>query len=215
MENNINLKKLWEKQSVPVADWSDVLRKINRFKKNRIQKKINIIIILMLTIGLASFIWIYFEPQLIVTKIGIILSVASMGIATIFNYKLILLYKMIDERQTNSNYLNNLLTIKKTENFMQTKVLNLYFILLSTGIGLYMYEYAWTRSVTFGVIAYLVLFFWVGLNWFFLRPRTIEKSNRKFEDLIVQIKTVKSQIEQSNESKTDRTRLSKSSILNK
>lgn len=195
MENNINLKKLWEKQSVPVADWSDVLRKINRFKKNRIQKKINIIIILMLTIGLASFIWIYFEPQLIVTKIGIILSVASMGIATIFNYKLILLYKMIDERQTNSNYLNNLLTIKKTENFMQTKVLNLYFILLSTGIGLYMYEYAWTRSVTFGVIAYLVLFFWVGLNWFFLRPRTIEKSNRKFEDLIVQIKTVKSQIE--------------------
>lgn len=195
MENNINLKKLWEKQSVPVADWSDVLRKINRFKKNRIQKKINIIIILMLTIGLASFIWIYFEPQLIVTKIGIILSVASLGIATIFNYKLILLYKMVDERQTNSNYLNNLLTIKKTENFMQTKVLNLYFILLSTGIGLYMYEYAWTRSVTFGVIAYLVLFFWVGLNWFFLRPRTIEKSNRKFEDLIVQIKTVKSQIE--------------------
>lgn len=195
MENNINLKELWEKQAVPTADWSDVLRKINRFKKSRIQKTINIIIILVLTIALASFVWIYFVPQLITTKIGIILSVSSMVIATIFNYKLILLYKMIDERETNSNYLNNLLTIRKTENFMQTKVLNLYFILLSTGIGLYMYEYAWTRSVTFGVVAYLILFLWVGFNWFFLRPRTIEKNNRKFEDLIVQIKTVKSQIE--------------------
>lgn len=195
MENNINLKELWEKQAVPTADWSDVLRKINRFKKSRIQKTINIIIILVLTIALASLVWIYFVPQLITTKIGIILSVSSMGIATIFNYKLILLYKMIDERETNSNYLNSLLTIKKTENFMQTKVLNLYFILLSTGIGLYMYEYAWTRSVSFGVAAYLILFLWVGFNWFFLRPRTIEKNNRKFEDLIVQIKTVKSQIE--------------------
>lgn len=195
MENNINLKELWEKQAVPTADWADVLRKINRFKKSRIQKTINIIIILVLTIALASFVWIYFVPQLITTKIGIILSVSSMGIATIFNYKLILLYKMIDERETNSNYLNNLLTIRKTENFMQTKVLTLYFILLSTGIGLYMYEYAWTRSVSFGVVAYLILFLWVGFNWFFLRPRTIEKNNRKFEDLIVQIKTVKSQIE--------------------
>lgn len=84
--------------------------------------------------------------------------------------------------------------VKNRESFMQTKVLNLYFILLSAGIGLYMYEYAWKRSLIFGVVAYSVVLLWVGFNWFFLRPRIIKKNKRKTEDLIKQIEAIKIQI---------------------
>lgn len=192
MESNI--KNLWGKQTVPVADRSEVLRKINGFKKNKIQKTINTNIILLFTIILAIFIWMYFEPQLIITKIGITLSVLPMGIAIIFNHKLVLLYKRIDERQTNADYLNNLLIIRERESFIQTKVLNLYFILLSAGIGLYMYEYAWERSILFGLVAYSVILAWIGFNWFFLRPRIIKKNKQKLGDLIAQIKAIRSQI---------------------
>lgn len=194
MENNIDIKDLWNKQAVPVSGWPDILRKIKRFKRSRIQKAMYLNVILLFTIFLAIFIWIYFEPQLISTKIGIILSILPMGGVIVFNHKLILLYERIDERQANSDYLSGLLMVKNRESFMQTKVLNLYFILLSAGIGLYMYEYAWKRSLIFGVVAYSVVLLWVGFNWFFLRPRIIKKNKRKTEDLIKQIEAIKIQI---------------------
>lgn len=194
MENNLNIKELWRKQAVPVTDWYDMLKKIKSFKMNRIKQAINTNIILLLTIIFAIFIWIYFKPQLISTKIGIILSILPMGIALVFNYKLIPLYRKIDDRLTNSEYLNNLLLVRNRESFIQTKVLNLYFILLSLGIGLYMYEYAWTKSLTFGLLAYSIILLWIGFNWFFIRPKIIEKNRRKIENLIEQIKAIKSQI---------------------
>lgn len=195
MENNIDIKELWQKQAVPVVDRSDVLKKINRFKRNRIKKTIYTNAILLATIALAVFVWAYFEPQLITTKIGISLSVLPMGIAVVFNYKLILRYKTIDERDANQDYLNNLLMVKEQERFTQSKVLNIYFILLSAGIGLYLYEYAWIRSLQFGIAAYSLILLWVGFNWFFIRPKMIKKNNRKFEELIAQIKAIKLQIE--------------------
>lgn len=194
MENNLNIKELWRKQAVPVTDWYDMLKKIKSFKMNRIKQAINTNIILLLTIIFAIFIWIYFKPQLISTKIGIILSILPMGIALVFNYKLIPLYRKIDDRLTNSEYLNNLLLVRNRESFIQTKVLNLYFILLSLGIGLYMYEYTWTKSLTFGLLAYSIILLWIGFNWFFIRPKIIEKNRRKIENLIEQIKAIKSQI---------------------
>lgn len=86
------------------------------------------------------------------------------------------------------DYLNALLKVRNREHIMQTKLMNLYFILLSAGIGLYMYEYTLKRSFIFGVVVYSVVLLWIGFNWFFLRPRMIEKNKRKMEDLIKQIK---------------------------
>lgn len=194
MENNVDIKKLWNKQTVPVSDWPDMLKKIERFKRSRIRKTINLNAFLLVTIVIIVSIWIYFEPQLVSTKIGIILSVLPMGIVIAFNHNLILLYKRIDDRQANSEYLNDLLVIKNRDRFMQTKLFSLYFILLSMGIGLYMYEYTWQRSMIFGVVAYLIMILWVVFNWFFLRPRIIKKNQRKMDDLILQIMALKSQI---------------------
>lgn len=194
MENNVDIKKLWNKQTVPVSDWPDMLKKIERFKRSRIRKTINLNVILMVTIIMIVSIWIYFEPQLISTKIGIILSVLPMGIVIAFNHNLILLYKRRDEQKANSEYLNDLLVIKNRDRFMQTKLFSLYFILLSLGIGLYMYEYTWQRSIVLGVVSYLIMILWVGFNWFFLRPRIIKTNQRKMDDLILQIMALKSQI---------------------
>ena len=86
--------------------------------------------------------------------------------------------------------------LKGKETFMQTKVMNLYFILLSSGILLYMYEYTLNSSFMFRLIAYSVLFLWIALNWFILRPVMIKKNRRKMDCLIRQIEKIKSQVDE-------------------
>ena len=188
MGNHIDIRELWNKQMVPVVDQSDIFGKIESFRKKRIRRTIILNVVLLLTILFIIFIWVHFKPQLMSTKIGIILSVLPMGMVLVFNNGLTSLYRKIDEKQSNMDYLNALLEVRSREYIMQTKLMNLYFILLSAGIGLYMYEYTLKRSLIFGVAAYSVVLLWIGFNWFFLRPRMIEKNKRKMEDLIRQIK---------------------------
>ena len=107
----------------------------------------------------------------------------------------ITLYEKIHS-DPNIDYLNNLLMLKGKETFMQTKVMSLYFILLSSGILLYMYEYTLNSSFTFRLIAYSVLFLWIALNWFVLRPVMIRKNRRRMDCLIRQIEKIKSQVDE-------------------
>lgn len=74
------------------------------------------------------FIWIYFKPQFLSTKIGIIVGILPMCIVVVVNRKITSLYRSLDEKQSNIDYLNNLLMLKGKETFMQTKVMSLYFI---------------------------------------------------------------------------------------
>ncbi|WP_288241729.1 hypothetical protein [uncultured Bacteroides sp.] len=188
MENDIDIRELWNRQVVPAVDQSGILGKIESFRKKRIRRTVILNVVLLLTIIFIIFIWVYFKPELMSTKIGIILSVLPMGAVLVFNNGLTSLYRKIDEKQSNMDYLNALLKVRNREHIMQTKLMNLYFILLSAGIGLYMYEYTLKRSFIFGVVVYSVVLLWIGFNWFFLRPRMIEKNKRKMEDLIKQIK---------------------------
>ena len=190
MESNIDIKELWNRQTVPAADQSEILNKISRFRKNGLKKGIFLDVILVLTILFMIFIWIYFKPQFLSTKIGIIVGILPMCIVVVVNRKITSLYRSLDEKQSNIDYLNNLLMLKGKETFMQTKVMSLYFILLSSGILLYMYEY------TFRLIAYSVLFLWITLNWFVLRPVMIKKNRRKMDCLIRQIEKIKSQVDE-------------------
>ena len=196
MESNIDIKELWNRQAVPAADQSEILNKISRFRKSGLKKGIFLDVILVLTILFMIFIWIYFKPQFLSTKIGIIVGILPMCIVVVVNRKITSLYRSLDEKQSNIDYLNNLLMLKGKETFMQTKVMSLYFILLSFGILLYMYEYTLNSSFTFRLIAYSVLFLWIALNWFILRPVMIKKNRRKMDCLIRQIEKIKSQVDE-------------------
>ena len=44
---------------------------------------------LWMTICFVAFVWIYFKPQLLVTKIGFFLTIVAMGTVAVFNHKMI------------------------------------------------------------------------------------------------------------------------------
>ena len=80
MESNIDIKELWNRQAVPAADQSEILNKISRFRKSGLKSGIFLDVILVLTILFMIFIWIYFKPQFLSTKIGIIVGILPMCI---------------------------------------------------------------------------------------------------------------------------------------
>ncbi|SFJ21236.1 hypothetical protein [Myroides guanonis] len=193
MKTDLDLKELWNKQDVPMADVTVILGLIKKYKRTGFRKMVFLNSVLMITILVLLLIWISYNPQLIITKIGIVLGICSIFFVVISTSKLIPLYKKSDTMLSNSDYLTNLIEIKSIENHIQTKVMNVYFILLTVGTSLYMYEYTMSLSWYFVCMIYGVFFIWIGFNWFVLRPRIVEKSRKKIDDFIYQIKTLEKQ----------------------
>ena len=113
METNLDLKKIWGKQYV-----KEVFKKIEIYKSSKRKKAVMLNVLLFFTILFILFIWIYFKPLFISTKIGIVLTLFAMMLVIFFNSKMKNTFSKINENQSNVDYLNNLKSIKKQENYL-------------------------------------------------------------------------------------------------
>ncbi len=189
MKNDIDIKSLWKKQQAPVTDLSAIREKIRSFRLCRIEEAFVVIALMILVIALGMIIWIYWNPRLISTKVGITLLSTGFILPVLSYGRLLYLYFGLKMDRTNMDYIKSLLSIKKQEYRQQHIILNLYFLFLSIGFVLYSYEYTFFRSFFFGIVAYTVLLIWIGLNWFVFRPRIIKKRKRKFVDFMKYIES--------------------------
>ncbi|KAF2080241.1 hypothetical protein [Flavobacterium sharifuzzamanii] len=194
-DNNIDFKDLWKKQSISQPDMTDLLARINKFKKTSLRCLWLTNILLLATSAFIAFIWFYYQPQFVSTKIGIVLVILAMLIYLMVYNKLLGNYKNIDANQTNQEYLQNLILIKKKQNFMQTKLMTLYFVLLTLGICLYMYEYASRMKPLMAILIYGMTLFWMLFNWFYIHPKQTRKQQEKINSLIEKFEDVNHQLE--------------------
>lgn len=194
MNSNINFNELWAKQKTGEPNKEDLLSKINKFKKSNLKRLIIINLLLIITSLFIIFIWVYYQPQMITTKIGIVLTILAMVIFVIANNQSFALFRKTTTTQSNSEYMKNLIAIKAKQQFMQTTMLNLYFVLLSTGIGLYMYEYTQLMTAFWGIFAYGITSIWILFNWFYLRPKQIKKQQSKLDEIIGKFKMLNEQL---------------------
>ena len=196
MTNNVNLEELWASQTTSQPNANDLFLKIKELKKNNFKKLIITNILLIATSVFIIFIWVYYQPQLLTTKIGIILTILSMALYLFAYNQSFSLLRNTSNTQSNSEYLRNLLDIKTKQQFLQTTMLNLYFVLLSTGICLYMYEYTLRMTVFWALFAYSVTLTWIGFTWFYLRPRQIKKQQTKIDDIITRFEIIIKQLDE-------------------
>lgn len=193
-DNTINFKDLWKKQTINQPDMQDLLTRVSKFKKAALRSLWISNILLGLTSAFIIFIWIYYQPQFISTKIGIVLVILAMVIYLFVYNKLLSSYKNIDATQTNQEYLQKLIAIKKKQQFLQTKMMSFYFVMLTVGICLYMYEYASRMSVLGAGLTYGITLLWMLFNWFFIRPKQIKKQQDKINSLIEKFEEVNNQL---------------------
>jgi len=194
METNIDLKKIWNTQKIETPNVEILYTKANKLKSRSFLKLVVGNITLLLTITFICFIWYYYQPELVTTKIGMILTILAVIIFLLtFNKQFSLLTK--NKTEPNSKeYLQQLIKLKEIQVYQQTTMLSIYFIILSLGIGLYMFEYVSKMTITWGIITYAITILWFAINWFYLRPKTITKQNAKLNKLLVEFEKLNNQM---------------------
>lgn len=193
--NNIDFKDLWKKQTVTPPDIEDLLHRLKQFKKAGLYNLWLTNIMLLATGIFIAFIWYYYQPQFISTKVGIVLVILAIGMYVGVYNGLLRTYRGIDTTQTNLEYMQKLILIRKKQQFIQSTVLNLYFVLLGAGIGLYMYEYAIRMTAFWAGFVYVVTALWIGFNWFYIRPKQIKKQQAKINGLIEKFEEINHQFQ--------------------
>jgi uncharacterized membrane protein YidH (DUF202 family) len=194
-DNNIDFKDLWKKQTISQPNIEDLLVRLQQFKKANLRSLWKTNILLFATSAFILFVWYYYQPQFISSKIGIVLAILAMALYVGVYNRLSKVFKDIDTTQTNHEYLQQLILIKRKQQFMQSTMLSWYFVLLLVGICLYMYEYASRMTVFYALVTYGVTLLWIGFNWFYLRPKQIKKQEEKINDLIERFEEINNQLE--------------------
>lgn len=195
MDTNIDFKNIWKQQTSNKPNLEELLGKLKKFKNENLRKIIIMNVLLIATsIGIA-FIWHQFQPQLMTTKAGIILVILAMVIFLLAYNKMFMIFYTIDNTQSNSQYLQSLYSVKNKQKFIQTTMLNIYFIMLFLGICLYMYEYTLQMTSFYALLAYTLMIVWIGFNWFYVRPKTIKKQEAKLNGLINKFEEINNQLQ--------------------
>nr|WP_315026235.1 hypothetical protein [uncultured Chryseobacterium sp.] len=197
MDTNIDFKNIWKQQTSSKPNIEDLLKGLKKFKKESLRKLIIANILLIATCVCIAFIWYRYQPQLISTKIGIVLVILAMVVFLLAYNRLFMTFYTIDNTRPNSEYLQNLYSVKHKQKFIHTTMLNIYFIMLFLGICLYMYEYTSQMQLSFAVLAYTLTFAWIGFNWFYIRPKTIRKQQIKLDGLINKFEDLNNQLKES------------------
>jgi len=193
--NNIDFKDLWKKQTVSQPNIEDLLARLKQFKKAGLRNLWITNILLFATCVFIVSVWFYYQPEFISTKIGIVLAILAMVIYLGFYNRLASTYKNIDATQTNQEYLQKLILIKRKQQFMQSTLLSLYFVLLGVGICFYLYEYTLKMTILWAVFTYGITLLWMGFNWFYIRPKQIKKQQSKIDELIAKFEDVNNQLQ--------------------
>ena len=194
MKNNIDIKEIWNNQEVFEPNLNEFLKSINDFKRKNLKNIFIANVLLILTSIFIVFIWIYFQPKLITTKIGILTIILAMIIYMIALSKTITLNKE-NFNMDNNQYLAQLINLKTKQKFMQVIMIKIYFLLLSLGLCLYLIEYVQQMSLILSITVYSITLFWIALNWFYFRPKITKKQNVKLNDLIDKLKNINNQID--------------------
>ena len=194
MADNINFKQYWKKQIIETPTPEELIKKANKFKRKiRFRLIVANIVLLISCMGI-SFVWFYYQPEYLTTKIGIIVIIIAILIYLAFQVTLTSLLFNRNYEVNAKDQLLQLLKLKEKQRFQRTTLLNGYFFLLSLGLGLYMYEYAVRMTLTWAIVTYGIVLFMIVLNVFYFRPKTIKKQQAQLNKLIAQLKDLKDQL---------------------
>jgi hypothetical protein len=197
MNNFDDLKGVW-KNAAPKKQlqYEEAKNLAEDYKGSHIRKKIFSIVALSSVIVVFIFIFLNYEAKYITTTLGLL--VAGVAVVAAIGWETILvnfLLKPIDMQADTKTFLQYWKAYQRRVEWAQKTGISIYFILLSLGIALYMFEFA-DRNWRYGVFFYGFTGGWILLNWFYFRPRMIRKQNQKVKALLNDAERLTSQLEE-------------------
>lgn len=182
--DNIELKNIWQQKTNP-ENLDQIYEKIKQLNRKNRQQFLLLNLIVLTSIIFVLIIYYTYKPQLITTKIGVFLTVLAMLFyAFVYHKNYFLWTKKMDKSVSNQDFLTNLKLMQQKQYFLQTRLLSIYFLMLSTGIFLYLYEYTSKMQPLWSILSYIFLIFWITFNYFYLKPKSTTKQQTKIQSII-------------------------------
>jgi hypothetical protein len=199
MSTEMDFKALWNKQSTSdMPDTKELFSNADDLKRKTRNKLVKLNLVLIATIPIMVYMWFNIDNEHLTTKIGLILIVlAIVSYLAASNQILPMLFKSDFEMST-QEYLNQLIRIKRKEDFLNRVMINIYFTLLSAGLALYMLQFIARMSTAWGATYVVWTFGWIAFSWFYLRPRGIKKKGKALNDMIARLEEVNGQLKDSD-----------------
>jgi Ca2+/Na+ antiporter len=196
MSSNIDFKALWQQQPAAAKpNVEELITKAQRLTRKAKRKQIRVNIMLASTIVLVIAVGYSLNTHVLTTTVGIGIEVISMIYFLVVSNSLYLnLFKPHPEADTYT-YLVELISIQKKQEFIQTKVMRLYFIILNIGLFLYLLEPAQKLKSWHGIIIYVVLFAWMSFVYFYMLPRKFKKQQAEMNTTIATLQAINEQLE--------------------
>lgn len=192
----INFNELWQSQAAAHSNPEEIIAKAENLQKS-VRRKIvlgNLLLgaTLVVIIGIVAF----YKPAMLTSKIGTLLVIIGIVMQIVASGKMIPLVGKNNAATTSTDYLRQMLQIRKKQSFLQTTIMSLYFILLTVGIFLYMYEYTLRMQTSGMVLAYGITGLWFAFAWFYLRPKAIKKQQQQLNELIGNLEKMNRQMDE-------------------
>ncbi|MBV7532355.1 hypothetical protein [Chitinophaga sp. sic0106] len=192
MNADDKFQQLWRsKKTAPAPDIKALLAKAAKVK-GAVKRKL----ILSYVLLTATIIWIccivaWSHPKMITTWIGVVLAIVAILLYLASSAGLIKqLFAKGQEEVPVQEYLQNMLQIREKQRHLQRGILNAYFILLFSGLALYMIEYARRLPATTAALVYGAVTVWGLINWFYFRKKAIAKQEQSLGAVISKLEAV-------------------------
>jgi hypothetical protein len=201
MNSEIDFKSLWNKQPAnDMPDTKEIFAKADKLKRGTRC----LLIAQNLTLTAASVLIIYvgwnIDHVKLITKIGAVLMVTGM-ISYLASYNQIIPIVFKSNIESNSHdYLNQLIRIKRKEDFINKVMINVYFTLLCVGLFLYMLQALTRMTILKGGGFFVITFACMAICWF-LQPRLTRKKRKTLNDIISKLQEVNKQLEGDSQQK--------------
>ena len=195
MSAEVDFKALWNKEEAKdMPDTKELLKKADRLRKLTRFKLIAQTLVLSATIVILLFVGFRIDHEQVTTMIGLVLMIiAIVSYLVVANQILPMLFKSNVEG-TSQEYLNQLIRIKRKNEFINKVMINVYFSLLSLGLFLYSLQFVARMSTAWATFYYVMVFGWMAFSWFVSRPRGIKRKQKPLNDMIERLEAVNAQL---------------------
>jgi hypothetical protein len=195
MDNQIDLKGLWARQpAVEAPDMAELVAAAGRVKRTMRLRLVLTNVCLVATIGWVGYVGLHYRFRLATTRIGIVLTLLSVVFYVVASNGLLSGPLRADPEEDNAAFLKHLLLIRRRQERLQGVLMNLYFALLTVGVGLYVVEFLVGMRLVWAVVAGGVTFGWILFSWFYLRPRTARKQLVPLKEVIGRLEGMNGQV---------------------
>ena len=196
--NNINsIKDLWQNAASPSPlSIEELMKEISKKRNKMMHRNIFGILSLLAAASVVTWVGISYDAKYQSTRIGIILVLLAIVGGIFINSQLLqLMLKPMNLAMDSKSYTQAMKNYQSKQAYLHGQGMVIYFCTLGIGLALYLWEFT-HANIPFLVAVYGISFGWIGLVWFFIRPRTIRKEKERMSEIIGQLERISKQIEE-------------------